>query len=54
MKIAMNEGLYLTGVSNIIRLTPHLIISEADLRFGCGVLDSTLEIVDQYMRSTEL
>jgi taurine--2-oxoglutarate transaminase len=59
MKFAMHEGLYLSGFSNIFRLTPPLNISEEDLGFACGVLDSTLEIADQYvmnhdMRSTEL
>ena len=59
MRFAMNEGLYLSGFSNIIRLTPPLNISEEDLTFACGVLDSTLKIADQYttnhnMRSTRL
>ncbi len=49
MKFAMSAGLYLSGFSNIIRLTPPLNISEGDLRFACGVLDSTLEIADHYI-----
>jgi taurine--2-oxoglutarate transaminase len=47
MTFAMNEGLYLSGFSIIIRLKPSLNVSEENLGFACGVLDSTLETADQ-------
>jgi taurine--2-oxoglutarate transaminase len=43
---AMNEGLYLSFFSNVIRLTPPLNISEPDLMHGLEILDRTLEIAD--------
>ena len=46
MKAAMERGLYLSFFSNIIRLTPPLNISEADLRHGLGILDEVLGIAD--------
>ena len=46
MGFAMNNGLYLSFFSNVIRLTPPLNISEADLMQGLDVLDRTLEIAD--------
>ncbi len=47
MKFAMNEGLYLSFFSNVIRLTPPLNIARADLEFACEVLDRMLEIGDR-------
>jgi taurine--2-oxoglutarate transaminase len=47
MKFAMDEGLYLSFFSNVIRLTPPLNISEDDLDFAVGVLDRMLEIADR-------
>ena len=47
MGFAMDEGLYLSFFSNVIRLTPPLNISEDDLRIGLEVLDRTLEIADR-------
>lgn len=47
MGFAMNEGLYLSFYSNVIRLTPPLNISEDDLRTGLDILDRTLEIADR-------
>ena len=47
MQHAMNEGLYLSFFSNVIRLTPPLNISEADLLTGVEILDRTLEIADR-------
>ncbi len=46
MAFAMNEGLYLSFFSNVIRLTPPLNISEDDLMHGLSILDRTLEIAD--------
>ena len=46
MKVAMDKGLYLSFFSNVIRLTPPLNISEADMRHGLGILDEILEIGD--------
>ncbi len=48
MKFAMDEGLYLSFFSNVIRLTPPLIISHEDIEFGCEVLDRTLDIADRH------
>lgn len=48
MSFAMKEGLYLPFFSNVIRLTPPLNISEADLLHGLEILDRTLEIADRH------
>ena len=47
MSFAMNEGLYLSHFSNVIRLTPPLNISEADMMHGLEILDRTLDIADR-------
>jgi taurine---2-oxoglutarate transaminase len=47
MASAMDEGLYLSFYSNVIRLTPPLNVSEADMRTGLEILDRTLEIADR-------
>jgi len=47
MKFAMDNGLYLSFFSNVIRLTPPLNISEANLMTGLEILDRTLEIADK-------
>ena len=47
MKFAMDDGLYLSCFSNIIRLTPPLNIVENDLRTGLEILDRTLKIGDR-------
>ena len=47
MSFAMNEGLYLSHFSNVIRLTPPLNISEADMLHGLEILDRTLDIADR-------
>ena len=46
MKVAMDRGLYLSSFSNIVRLTPPLNISQADMRHGLEILDDVLEIAD--------
>lgn len=51
MKFAMNEGLYLSSFSNIIRLTPPLNISAEDIATGVDILDRTLEIADRHVES---
>ena len=47
MAFAMNNGLYLSFYSNVIRLTPPLNISEEDMMTGLEILDRTLEIADR-------
>ena len=47
MKFAMDEGLYLSFFSNVVRLTPPLNISEEDLMTGIEILDRTLVIADR-------
>ncbi len=49
MAAAMDRGLYLSFFSNVIRLTPPLNISEADLRHGLAILDEVLSVGDQYI-----
>ena len=51
IKHAMNAGLYLSYFSNVIRLTPPLNISEADLNTGLEILDGVLEIADREYRA---
>ncbi len=46
MGFAMQEGLYLSFFSNVIRLTPPLNISEEDMMLGLQILDRTLDIAD--------
>ena len=48
MAFAMNNGLYLSFFSNIIRLTPPINITETDMMTGLEILDQTLHIADQY------
>ncbi len=48
MKFSMENGLYLSFYSNVIRLTPPLNISEEDLELGLDILDKTLEVGSQY------
>jgi taurine--2-oxoglutarate transaminase len=48
MNFAMNEGLYLSFFSNVIRLTPPLNISAEDMELGLDILDRTLDIADTY------
>ena len=47
MSFAMNEGLYLSFYSNVVRLTPPLNITEEDLMTGLEILDRTLDIADK-------
>jgi taurine--2-oxoglutarate transaminase len=47
MKCALEQGLYLSFFSNVIRLTPPLNITKADLLFGLEILDRTLDIADR-------
>lgn len=47
MGFAMNEGMYLSFFSNVIRLTPPLNISKEDMVHGLEILDRTLEIADR-------
>ena len=46
-KFAMDNGLYLSTFSNIIRITPPLNISEDDLKLGVDILDQALAIADK-------
>ena len=43
MKFAMENGLYLSYFSNVIRLTPPLNISEDDMMMGLSILDKALD-----------
>ncbi len=47
-KFAMQEGLYLSTFSNVIRVTPPLNISHEDLKHGFEIMDRALEIADRY------
>jgi len=47
MKAAMENGLYLSFFSNVIRLTPPLNISEDDMFIGLDILDKILTIGDE-------
>ena len=51
IKFAMQQGLYLSTFSNIIRVTPPLNISFEDLKLGVDILHKALDIADAY--STE-
>ena len=44
---AMEAGLYLSSFSNVIRVTPPLVISSDELRHGVEVLDSVLGLADE-------
>ncbi|MEM7171036.1 MAG: aminotransferase class III-fold pyridoxal phosphate-dependent enzyme [Pseudomonadota bacterium] len=52
MKFAMDEGLYLSFFSNVIRLTPPLNIAHEDLEFACDVMDRMLGIADRHSTET--
>lgn len=45
---AMNEGLYLSSFSNVLRLTPPLIITPDELRLGTEKLDKVLDLADRH------
>ncbi|MEM7208453.1 MAG: aminotransferase class III-fold pyridoxal phosphate-dependent enzyme [Pseudomonadota bacterium] len=47
MKAGMENGLYLSCFSNVIRLTPPLNISEEDMFMGLDILDKILAIGDE-------
>ncbi len=47
-KFAMQEGLYLSTFSNVIRVTPPLNISHEDLKHGIDIIDRALDIADKY------
>lgn len=46
-RFAMQQGLYLSTFSNIIRITPPLNIDYKDLKHGVEILDQSLEIADR-------
>ncbi|MEP9365908.1 aminotransferase class III-fold pyridoxal phosphate-dependent enzyme [Xanthobacter sp. VNH20] len=48
VKFAMEQGLYLSSFSNVLRITPPLNILREDLDFGCEVLDRAFELTDRY------
>ena len=50
MKFSMENGLYLSFFSNVIRLTPPLNISRADISIGIEVIDQMLDIADRECR----
>jgi taurine--2-oxoglutarate transaminase len=43
---AKKQGVYLMANNNVLRLTPPLVISAAEIDFALGVLDSALEQAD--------
>ena len=45
---AMDRGLYLSSFSNVVRLTPPLIITADELRLGVELLDSVLDLADRH------
>lgn len=46
VKHAWSKGLYLSANSNVLRLTPPLIITDEDLGLGLEILDDCLGLVD--------
>ncbi len=47
LQAGMERGLYLSSFSNVIRITPPLIISADELRQGVEILDTILELADR-------
>jgi len=47
LALAMDRGLYLSSFSNIIRLTPPLIINKEEMDFASGVLEEVFEMAEQ-------
>jgi taurine--2-oxoglutarate transaminase len=45
---AMDAGLYLSSFSNVVRLTPPLIIPPDELRLGVELLDGVLDLADRH------
>ena len=45
---AMDAGLYLSSFSNVVRLTPPLIITADELRLGVELLDGVLDLADRH------
>ena len=48
-RFAMQQGLYLSTFSNIIRVTPPLNIPYEDLKHGVEILDQALNIADRHI-----
>lgn len=48
VKFAMDEGLYLSTFSNVIRVTPPLNISQEDMEIGVEILDRAFDLADQH------
>ena len=48
IEFGMQEGLYLSTFSNVIRITPPLNISLEDLKHGIEIIDRALDITDSY------
>lgn len=48
VKAAMDKGLYLSANNNVLRLTPPLIITEAEVEEALGVLDDVLGLCDEH------
>lgn len=47
-KAAMQQGMYLTANFNVLRLTPPLVLTAAEVDFAVDVLDQVLQIADEY------
>jgi taurine---2-oxoglutarate transaminase len=45
---AMDAGVYLSSFSNVVRLTPPLIIPPDELRLGVELLDAVLDLADRH------
>lgn len=46
-KDAWSHGLYLTANNNVLRLTPPLVITDAEIDQGLAILDKSLDLADQ-------
>ncbi|MCG2624935.1 aminotransferase class III-fold pyridoxal phosphate-dependent enzyme [Arthrobacter sp. I2-34] len=48
IKAAMDRGLYLTANFNVLRLTPPLVIEEAEIDLALDILDNVLPLADEH------
>ena len=52
MSHAMQNGLYLSSFSNIIRLAPPLVITEDEMDQACDIFEGVMQLADSIVRES--
>jgi len=53
LKAAMDRGLYLTANFNVLRLTPPLVITDAEIDLALEIMDDVLSLADEHYLARE-